>query len=72
MHARSAVRVPRGEGQLLTDFAPESDLDVQVELVNDSIARGWLLVAATTVVAVLALAGCSSTPACRQPAELGR
>jgi type II secretory pathway predicted ATPase ExeA len=57
MHARSAVRVPRGEGQLLADFAPESDLDVPVELVNDSIARGWLLVAATTVVAVLALSG---------------
>ena len=71
MHARSAVRVPRGEGQLLTDFAPESDLDVPVELVNDSIARGWLLVAAATVVAVLALAVFTSTPACRQPAGLG-
>jgi general secretion pathway protein A len=56
---RSAVRVPRGEGQLLADFAPEPDVDADAaaEAVNHGIARGWLLVAAATLVAVLALIG---------------
>jgi hypothetical protein len=57
MQSRSAVRVPRGEGQLLADFAPEPDVDAAAEAVNDGIARGWLLVAAATLVAVVALIG---------------
>ena len=57
LQARSAVRVPRGEGQLLADFAPELEVDSNVETVNAGIARGWWLVAAVTLVAVLALIG---------------
>ena len=57
IQARSAVRVPRGEGQLLADFEPEADVDAAAEAVNEGIARGWLLVAAATLVALLALIG---------------
>jgi hypothetical protein len=42
---------------MLSDFAPESGLDPVTASVKAGIARGWILVAAATLVAVLAMGG---------------
>jgi general secretion pathway protein A len=49
---RSAIRVAPPTRELLSDFAAESDLSAA--RVNAGIARGWFLVAAAALVAVLA------------------
>jgi type II secretory pathway predicted ATPase ExeA len=54
---RSAIRVPGPHRELLTDFAPEQDTDPSAASVKAGIARGWTLVAAVALVAVLALGG---------------
>jgi type II secretory pathway predicted ATPase ExeA len=54
---RSAIRVPGPHRELLIDFAPEQDLDPSAASVKAGIARGWTLVAAATLVAVLAVGG---------------
>jgi len=54
---RSAIRVANPNREFLFDFAPESDEDASTEAVKAGIARGWVLVAAISLVAVLAIAG---------------
>jgi type II secretory pathway predicted ATPase ExeA len=55
VQTRSASPVPQPHRELLSDFAPEPG--VTSPSVNDGIARGWILVAAASLVAVLALGG---------------
>lgn len=55
VHTRSAIPVPQPHRELLNDFAPEPGTTSPA--VNDGIARGWILVAASSLVAVLALGG---------------
>jgi type II secretory pathway predicted ATPase ExeA len=57
VQTRSAVRVPRGEGELLTDFASEPGSEPGLEPVNGGIARGWMVVGAAMLVALVAIAG---------------
>jgi type II secretory pathway predicted ATPase ExeA len=54
---RNATPVPRPHREILTDFAPEPGADSSRASVNAGIARGWILVGAATLVAVLAIAG---------------
>jgi type II secretory pathway predicted ATPase ExeA len=51
---RSAIPVSRPERELLTDFAPE---DVNHSSANNGIGRGWMLVGAAVLVAVVAIGG---------------
>jgi len=50
---RSAVPIPRPEQ--LTDFAPEPRVDPLTTVANEGIARGWLLVGAAALAAIVAL-----------------
>ena len=52
---RSAVPIPRPEQ--LTDFAPEPGADPVTPVENVGITRGWLLVGAATLAAIVALGG---------------
>jgi type II secretory pathway predicted ATPase ExeA len=54
---RSAVRVPPRDRELLIDFAPESGRDPSPAPVNAGIARGWMLVGAAMIAAILAIGG---------------
>jgi type II secretory pathway predicted ATPase ExeA len=54
---RSAIRVPSPGRELLADFAPEPEQDASSEAVKAGIARGWKLVGAAMLVAVLASVG---------------
>jgi len=53
---RSAIPVPPPQRELLSDFAPEPDAPSPAS-VKAGIARGWILVAAATLLAVLAMGG---------------
>src|SRR5688572_1413419 len=55
VQTRSASRVAHPHRELLSDFAPEPGADSSH--VNAGIARGWILVAAAAVVALLAMGG---------------
>ena len=55
VQTRSASPVPQPHRELLSDFAPEPG--TTSPSVNDGITRGWMLVAAASLVAVLALGG---------------
>ena len=54
---RSASPVMPPQRELLNDFAPESGVDSSTASVRAGIARGWILVAASTLIAVLAMGG---------------
>ena len=54
---RSAIPVSAPQRELLSDFAPETGADSSMASVRAGIARGWILVAASTLVAVLAMGG---------------
>ncbi len=56
VRTRSASPIPTPHRELLSDFAPESDLD-GFSREKTGIARGWKLVAASTLVAVIAIGG---------------
>ena len=55
VQTRSASPVQQPHREVLTDFAPEPG--TTFPSVNDGITRGWMLVAAASLVAVLALGG---------------